>query len=94
MKTPDLTPLNHNAVNENHGRECLEALKVPSSLSWLDVTQIPPTPFEPVLVCGPVWKHEVAYLEPSKGKWIIGEKPVDLSLYPCWMPLPTPPFFD
>ena len=79
---------------EHLRREYLETLRVPSAPAWLHVTQIPPTPFEPVLVCGPVFKHEVAYLEPKSGKWVVGDRSVDLGVYPCWMPLPAPPFFE
>ena len=75
-------------------REFFEGLKVPSAPPWIEVSQIPPTPFEPVLVCGPVFKHEVAYLEPMGGKWVVGDRLVDLSVYPHWMPLPNPPFFE
>jgi hypothetical protein len=73
-------------------REFLDGLKMPSAPPWLEVVQIPPTPFEPVLICGPVFKHEVGYLEPSSGKWVVGDRAVDIGVYPYWMPLPAPPF--
>jgi hypothetical protein len=76
---------------EHLRREFLENLKVPQSPIWINATQIIPTPFEPVLICGPVWKHEVAYLEPGSGKWVIGDRVADVASYPFWMPLPPPP---
>ena len=73
--------------------EFLAGLKI-TTPGWLSVKQIPPTPFEPVLLTGPVFKHAVGYLEPSSGAWVVNDRSVGLSIYPHWMPLPTPPFYD
>ena len=73
--------------------EYFKSLRLPSAPPWTEVKDIPPTPFEPVLVCGPTWKHEVAYLNPVQGCWMVSGKGISLETFPHWQPLPTPPFY-
>lgn len=74
--------------------EFLAKLNMPTPLiCWLDVREIPPTPYEPVLLAGPIWKHSVGYLDPTLSGWIVNEKLVEFATFPHWMPLPRPPFY-
>lgn len=90
--TPAKEPMDYDF--EHLRREYLDALRVPSAPPWLEVTLIPPTPYEPVLLAGPIWKHSVGYLDPTLSGWIVNEKLVEFATFPHWMPLPRPPFYD
>lgn len=73
--------------------EYFKSLRVPSASVWTEVKETAPKPFEPVLVCGPTWKHEVAYLDSVKGCWIVRGQQLLLEDFPHWQPLPAPPFY-
>jgi hypothetical protein len=73
--------------------EYLSGLRVPKSVDWIAVIDIPPTPFTEVLITGPTHKHAVGYLDCSSGGWVVGDKRVGFEDYPHWMPLPIPPFY-
>ena len=75
--------------------EFLGKLNVPTPfIYWLDVREIPPTPFTEVLVTGPTHKHLVAYLDPAQGAWVSQNVKVGFDAYPHWMRLPAPPIYD
>jgi len=80
--------------HEHLRQEYFKSLSLPVIMPWLRVTEFAPTPFTEVLVTGPTHKHQVGYLDCAAGCWIVGDRAVGFDVYPHWMPLPTPPFYD
>ena len=75
-------------------REYLEGLKGPARVGWVSIDEVRPQPFQEVLICGPVHKHAVGYIDCFGGHWVVGDKPIGFSQYPHWQPLPAPPFYE
>jgi hypothetical protein len=74
--------------------EYLGKLDVPPAIIWLDVRELPPTPFKEVLIGGPTNKHAIAYFDPAATGWVSPTGLIPFEAFPHWMRLPAPPLPD